>query len=227
MSHARGPDQGSRSGPRQVHDGFTPVLALAREHLGCDRAGVAVRGADGAVLTLAASDDVVGVADRLQSAHAEGPAATPTWSAPQVALDLDVPGPWPAWTRGLAGLGVASVLATQIVTEEGTTGVLILYYARRTAFSEPERTLASVLAQYAASELRYLRLLDHLHTAVEGRTWIGQAQGLLMSRYELDSEEAFAVLQRHSQDTNTKLRDVAHALVETGHLDNYVVGRHG
>ncbi len=42
--------------------------------------------------------------------------------------------------------------------------------------------------------------------------------GILMERYNLDGDQAFAILRRYSQDTNTKLRAVALQLIETRKL---------
>ena len=39
-----------------------------------------------------------------------------------------------------------------------------------------------------------------------------------MERDDLDGDRAFAVLRRHSQTTNTKLRDVALELIESRKL---------
>lgn len=39
-----------------------------------------------------------------------------------------------------------------------------------------------------------------------------------MERHQIDGAHAFSVLSRLSADTNTKLRDVARHLVETGEL---------
>ncbi|WP_344217887.1 ANTAR domain-containing protein [Kribbella sancticallisti] len=41
---------------------------------------------------------------------------------------------------------------------------------------------------------------------------------MLMERFDLTDEQAFAVLRRYSQDTNTKLRDVAQKLIATRNL---------
>jgi hypothetical protein len=57
----------------------------------------------------------------------------------------------------------------------------------------------------------YLRLLD----AFERRATIEQAKGLLMARHSVDPHRAFTMLKRHSQRTNTKLTDVAQALVRS------------
>jgi AmiR/NasT family two-component response regulator len=54
-----------------------------------------------------------------------------------------------------------------------------------------------------------------LAQAIDARKLIGQAMGILMERFDLDGNRAFEVLRRYSQDTNTKLRDVAQQLVDT------------
>ncbi len=50
------------------------------------------------------------------------------------------------------------------------------------------------------------------------RDLIGQAKGILMERHKLTGDQAFALLVRASQHTNTKLSEVARYLVETGEL---------
>jgi AmiR/NasT family two-component response regulator len=47
---------------------------------------------------------------------------------------------------------------------------------------------------------------------------IEQAKGILMERYKITEDRAFAVLTRASQQRNIKLRDVADELVRTGSL---------
>jgi AmiR/NasT family two-component response regulator len=57
-----------------------------------------------------------------------------------------------------------------------------------------------------------------LAEAVEARGLMGQAQGLLMERFALDAEQAFAVLRRYSQNNNIKLHVVAAQLITTRQL---------
>lgn len=57
------------------------------------------------------------------------------------------------------------------------------------------------------------RELEQVRDAVATRGVIGQALGLLMARHGLSTDEAFALLSRQSQATNTKLRDLAVTLV--------------
>lgn len=54
--------------------------------------------------------------------------------------------------------------------------------------------------------------------ALRTRSLIGRAQGLLMRRFEYDSDKAFDSLRQASQNSNTKLRDLA-ALVVQAHED--------
>ena len=60
---------------------------------------------------------------------------------------------------------------------------------------------------------------EGLRKAVDTRTVIGQAQGILMERYSISPQQAFAVLLRYSQDYNVKLYDLARRLVETDDLN--------
>lgn len=55
--------------------------------------------------------------------------------------------------------------------------------------------------------------IDQLEVALEHRTVISQATGLMMQRHRLDSVRALAVLTRFSQDENRKLHEVALDLV--------------
>jgi hypothetical protein len=57
-----------------------------------------------------------------------------------------------------------------------------------------------------------------LWRAIDGRNLIGQAQGILMERYQLTAEQAFALLRRYSQAQNVKLAILALQLVESGML---------
>ena len=58
----------------------------------------------------------------------------------------------------------------------------------------------------------------HLHRALESRTIIGEALGVLMERFTLDENEAFEALRRASQASNTKISELAAKLVATGQL---------
>ncbi|MGW6228261.1 ANTAR domain-containing protein, partial [Cellulosimicrobium cellulans] len=75
--------------------------------------------------------------------------------------------------------------------------------------------LASTFAAVAAAAISAARTEEQLQSAVQTRTLIGQAQGIVMERYSLTPGRAFAVLSRVSQDANIKLVDIARQVVET------------
>lgn len=57
-----------------------------------------------------------------------------------------------------------------------------------------------------------------LQNALNTRTIVGQAQGVLMERFGVEADRAFAILRRYSQHKNIKLTKVARDLVETREL---------
>jgi AmiR/NasT family two-component response regulator len=61
--------------------------------------------------------------------------------------------------------------------------------------------------------------IQHLLLALEHRTVIGQATGIVMERYTLGPEAAFGVLLRVSQERNQKVYDIAQRLVEKGRAE--------
>ena len=61
----------------------------------------------------------------------------------------------------------------------------------------------------------YFATVQDIEAALERRLVMGQAQGIIMERLGLSPERAHAYLSRISQQTNTKLEDVAAQLVET------------
>jgi AmiR/NasT family two-component response regulator len=60
--------------------------------------------------------------------------------------------------------------------------------------------------------------IEQLEEALETRTVIGQAVGMLMERFDIGKDEAFAFLVRCSSHENRKLHDIATQIVETREL---------
>ena len=88
-------------------------------------------------------------------------------------------------------------------------------------------TLAAPLAAVLAAVHRVRRrpfalelalafaVLICLETAIVNRTVIGRAEGILMERFDISPDHAFAVLRRVSQHRNVKLNRIAEELVRT------------
>ena len=84
--------------------------------------------------------------------------------------------------------------------------------------------LARVRAHYQMNQLRDLAIgeaqttVGQLRNALQSNRTTGTAVGMVMTRYELDAQQAFKVLARISQQSNRKLHDIAEDLVRTGEL---------
>jgi len=58
----------------------------------------------------------------------------------------------------------------------------------------------------------------NLEVALATNRRIGIAVGILMCRLGVTEDQAFAVLSKHSQDRNVKVRDLAEEVIYTGSL---------
>ena len=78
--------------------------------------------------------------------------------------------------------------------------------------TEELATVEPEVHELAALDAALLEI-DGLRQALESRTVIGQAVGILMHRGALTADAAFTQLVELSSHTNTKLRDVAREVV--------------
>jgi GAF domain-containing protein len=168
-------------------------------------------------VTLGWTDPTVGQADGLQHDAGEGPVVDPPGEGGWVRSgDVGADPRWPVWGPQVAELGLRSLLSVQLVSAGEPLGALTLYARRRGCFVDPETVdLALLFASHAANALASARRLAGLETAMSSRHVIGMAQGILMERYRLDEQQAFAYLSRLSSHQNRKLRDLAQDLVAT------------
>jgi GAF domain-containing protein len=207
----------SLAGEPTLQQTLDAVVEYVRDMVpGCADAGISLS-RDGQLTTAASTDAGVRVGDQWQYELGQGPCVEAirseeiVWS-PDVASDQR----WPQWgARAAAELGVASMLCFQLYTSESTHGALNLYGTEVDAFTAADRVLAGSFAAVAAAAIRSAETEDQLHSAVASRMMIGQAQGILMERFNLSASNAFAVLSRISQHTNTKLVTVADEIVRT------------
>lgn len=183
---------------------------------GCDHAGISLVERR-KISTIAATDDVVAEGDRRQYVLNEGPCLESirdeeTIRAPRLADDQR----WPTWGPWVSEqLGIESMLCFQLYTSAHSYGALNLYSDRAEAFDSHDESVGLSLAAHAAVALATSRTISTLNNAVSSRTMIGQAEGILMERFGLTSDQAFSVLVRVSQHDNRRLALVAEELVKT------------
>lgn len=195
------------------------VLEYALKAVGADYAGVVFVHSKTRVETVAATDPLIERLDEVQVRTGEGPDLTALGEVLGVVVDdTTTDQRWPRWAEEVAGAGIRSLLSVRLSTTASMLGTLNLYSRVPHQFSPDDQAVAHVLARHAAVAIGAARKEQHLWQAVDARKRIGQAQGILMERYDLTPDKAFAVLLRYSQDRNIKLRLVADQLVENGSL---------
>jgi ANTAR domain/GAF domain len=180
---------------------------------GADEASITIVHDDGRVETVGPTDEVVAAADRVQAELREGPcydAATEDESF--VSSDLANDPRWPHYGPRAAALGLGAQMGVALHAPLPGRAALNIYARRPWAFDGGFEA-AEVFASHASLLLGFGSTVDHYTSALESRRAIGMAVGIVMERYHIDDDRAFAFLVRVSQDSNVKLRDVAADIV--------------
>ncbi|MEU4195465.1 GAF and ANTAR domain-containing protein [Kribbella sp. NPDC026611] len=182
---------------------------------GIEYASISVTSKDGRIETLAPTDLVAVQADELQYELCEGPCYAAVTGVPVVQVDdLASDLRWPEYgPRAAAAFGLGSQLAFQFHAEPHARGALNLYATRAHEIDTDTRQLGAMFARLVAVALGWARHDENLSEALHSRQVIGQAVGIVMERYRLDPDRAFAFLVRVSQTANVKLREVAAGVI--------------
>ena len=195
----------------RVADG---IARIGRDALGCDAAAVSLVAAGRRIQPAAGTSGDAVRAEQLQGALGEGPGRAAAQSCEPVSCeDLTAETRWPMWAHDAAELDFRSSLAVPLHERGRVFAVLHLFSGRPEAFDTARISLATLLARRSSVALAAVKRTEHLQKAVDARTVIGQAEGILMERYGLDADAAFSVLRRYSQQGNLKLRAVAEQVV--------------
>ncbi|GAB3988127.1 GAF and ANTAR domain-containing protein [Nocardioides marmoraquaticus] len=178
-------------------------------------AGISVARRQQPPTTAAATDPVATRADELQVECGEGPCYDAAWAdAVVTSRDLAHDDRWRAWSRRMVDdLGVRSLLCVRLFTHSDHLGALTLYAQEPEAFNTEAVDTALALAAHSAVAVAQAVQLEHLQTALDSRTVIGQAVGLVMRDHQLSSHDAFQLLTRLSSHQNRKVVTIAGELV--------------
>jgi GAF domain-containing protein len=171
----------------------------------------------GAVDTRAATDELAERVDRRESELNEGPCITSLRENVTVRSDdFAKEQRWPRFVAAAMEEGIRSMLAVQLFVADDSLGAINIYATRPNAFTEHDETIGMLLATHAAIAMKSSTTASNLRIALDSRDIVGQAKGILMERYKLNSLQAFDLLVVASQRTHVKLRDVADTLAATG-----------
>jgi hypothetical protein len=187
---------------------------------GFEAASITLRATGGRPETRAASSVLVEELDQHQYEAAEGPCFEAlTRQGPVTVPSVRHEQRWPTYIRRALQAGVTAQLAVHIGSHgvDGghgrVRGALNLYATTGEGIDPEAPGIALLLATNAALALGWTQAEEQLNQALATRKVIGQAIGIVMERYRVTEETAFAFLARVSSSRNVKLREVAAELV--------------
>lgn len=200
------------------------VLSYAAGLVGADAATVMLLHRRGRGIEVAGTTSAVAErADVLQLETGQGPcvdAARDLSGVDQFVIDdTSVDTRWPVWCKRIdAELGIGAVLSVHLGVPGRGVGALNFYAGTPGRFGAEDIGVGQLLAQHAAIAVANTRRDVDLWQAIDARRVVGTASGILMERFRLTEDQAFAVLRRYSQNSNRKLHEIAQQLIDTREL---------
>ncbi|WP_328324564.1 GAF and ANTAR domain-containing protein [Kribbella sp. NBC_00382] len=207
--------------PGDLDHTLSQITAAAVEVLpGVTHASITISHADGTLDTAAPTDKLIEILDAAQYRLHQGPcyeAATETLhiASPNLAADER----FPDYAAIAVAAGIRAQAAVRLFDTGKSKGALNLYSPNVGSF-EDLAILSRLFAHQAAAVIGYANEIQTLREAVNTRSSIGQAVGILMERYKLNDHRAFAFLTRLSQQRNVKLRLIADQINDTVELQD-------
>jgi GAF domain-containing protein len=197
--------------PTKIREALGVLTAGAVDAIpGADYASISIRHASGELETVASTHPVVSDIDACQYRLQEGPCYDAVTDESFTAVfDLERDARWPNYGPAAAKMGLHAQLAVLLTDDRRERSALNLYAAQPHMFNNDSIDMAEMFASHAAVAMGLVRTVETLGEAIGTRQVIGQAAGIIMERYQIDEERAFAFLVRISQDSNVKLREVA------------------
>jgi hypothetical protein len=188
------------------------VVDLARRTFGAEGAGILLV-ADGGTASTAASGFQARQADALQVELHQGPGFQAIKGRqPVVSPELRFDARWRFWAPQAADLGLRSVLSLALADGD-PFGALTLYSRRPSFFRGDSLAPGLGFAQQASVAITVAVEREQLLRVAESRGIVGQAQGILMERYHISADQAFAVIKRSAAALDQKLRSIAERII--------------
>jgi GAF domain-containing protein len=203
----------TRAGLRELIDSGTQHVA------GSEYAGITLAERGKAITNVVATHRYAVVLDVIQNEYGEGPCVAAAWQHHVMHVaDLGVDRRWPRYQQyALANTPIRSILSFELFVDPDTTAALNFFAHQPHAFTDESIALGGIFATHVALAWSTMRRHDQFRSALASRDIIGQAKGVIMERFNLDAVEAFDLLARLSQQSNTKLFDIARALIDAEH----------
>lgn len=174
-------------------------------------------------VVVAASSPEAARLDEVQAGFDEGPCLEAQRTNTVISVsDVRSERRWPGYMAAVQEFGMRSVLALPLTLQSESAAAMNLYTSTPEAFGPAEieaaRRYAELASKVGVIALRlaaYSENVEHLRAAMESRTAIDIAIGVVMAQNRCTQQEAFAILRKASSHRNIKLRTLAEELVAT------------
>jgi GAF domain-containing protein len=205
---------------RDTTTGLRELIDSGVDHVtGSQYAGITLAEKNKRVSSVVATHRYPMVLDAIQNSSGEGPCLAAAWEHHIMHIaDLNAEQRWLRYRRlALEQTPIRSVLSYELFVDGDRMAALNFYADRPQAFAEEAVEVGTVFATHVALAWSMMRRQEQFRSALASRDLIGQAKGVVMERFNLDAVEAFELLTRLSQQSNTRLVDIARALIDSEH----------
>jgi hypothetical protein len=170
--------------------------------------------------------------DHIEQRVGDGPCIRALFTmAPELLNDVNTDDRWPEYQKRLAENGVYSTLGIPLDIGEGASAALNFFgpapgvftpelFDRAVGFGELASRTLHLSVRIGAAQAR----AQNLEAAMQSRTAIDVACGVIMAQNRCSQKEAMEILTKVSSNRNQKLRDVAAELL--GRLSGSAVETH-
>lgn len=119
--------------------------------------------------------------------------------------------------RGLTPIILITGLSSDEMAAKAIEAGVFAYLVKPVTKKQLEPAIKLAMARY--NEFRSLKTeVVDLKDAIETRKLVERAKGILMKRCNISEEEAFKLLQAHSQKENKKMREIADNIISASKL---------
>ena len=209
---------------RTLDEVLTDVTRIAAQGIpGAEATSITLLRDDKA-FTAAYHGDMALAADELQYEHGYGPCMDAGRGGVLLRVDdMRTEVRWPEYVAHVqTTTPVRSSLSIPLPYQGSSIGALNNYSTKPGAFASVESLraasdIAEVVAVAVANADAHAQMFDearNMRIAMESRSTIEQAKGVLMAQRHVDADQAFEILREASQRYNRKLREIARGIVE-------------
>jgi hypothetical protein len=185
---------------------------------GAQYAGLTIVDAVGTITSMAGTHQYVGTLDDVQRETQEGPCLSAAWNQHTIRVDdLETDDRWPRYRdAAVAMTPIRSVMSFRLFGTGTSMGALNFCAQSPGVFDDDSLEMGLIVAAHTSIAWNVLRREKQFRSALGSRDVIGQAKGMLMERFGIDALAAFELLRTLSQDSNTKIIDIAEKIVDLG-----------